>query len=309
VPPTEQVVLVEVAYDPNRQATLAAQLGPATTKRGGLSAIRAPREPQPPQAPLVESIFCYRTVLGAQLASQAQAIARAVFTIGNASSESRMFWLTPDNERIGYADGSGMFQAAPGNNLPSSAEEAQSICRQFVQRINTALGKDGTLAALKTDALLPADMQLLNATPVYHPIRLDIDHWLCRFVPTLRSRSSLPPAQVSEGTLEMRVGSDARMLSLVAQWQPIAQQMLCSPIGPPDPRDLNWTAEGNERRGSEPSGVEESGSARLIYAPVAALSGESWLLPYYVFDADPLQRRYRAAEHQLSEQPQANQVN
>lgn len=264
-------------------------------------AISVPQPPQVPEAPSTDSVSCYRVVAATAIASQAQAIARVLLAIGKASSADAMCWLTPDRRRIGYAAGGTMFQSGSATGLPTSAEDAESQARQFVQRVNTALGKDGTLAALKTAALLPADLRLLNATPVYHPGDLNIDHWLCRFLPTQRSRWSAPPAPVSEATVEVRVGADGRMLGLTAQWSPVVQEMLCSPIAPPDPRELGWTAQAHERAAVDATDVSDSGGAHLVYALVQAASGEAWLLPCYVFAEDPLQRRYPAAQHQLNE--------
>ena len=194
-----------------------------------------------------------------------------------------------------------MFQSGSASGLPSSADEAEAQARLLIQRVNSALGKDGTLAAMKVSTLLPTDLQLLNVTAVYHPTELTVDHWLCRFLPTLRSGGSTTPSVVSQATVEVRIGNESRMLALIARWSPVDQEMLCSPIAPPDPRQLPWTAQACERAAVDSTDVVDSGNSPLTYVLVMDPSGEAWLLPCYIFDQDPLQRRYPAARHRLND--------
>jgi hypothetical protein len=259
--------------------------------------ISSPIPPQPPRAPpapSMESILCYRTVSGAQLGGQAAAIARVLYAVGRTSSEETLFLVTPDLRRISYADSGTMFRPRQ-SGLPTSANDAEGLARQCVQEVNSALGKAGVLAAMKATAFLPEELKLLNSTPVYDPDTLEIDHWRIRFLPLVRSSASVPEAEVSDGAVEMRIGEEGRMLGLVAQWRPITQTMMCCPLPPPDPRDLSWTDQASQRAGRGAEGGTESGALLLIYALGESANGDSQLLPYYVFEADPLRRGYPAA--------------
>jgi hypothetical protein len=194
-----------------------------------------------------------------------------------------------------------VFQGDSASGLPSSADEAEARAKILIQSVNSALGKDGTLGALKVSSLLPTDLQRLNVTAVYHPTTLIMDHWLCRYMPTLASRLSTTPSVVSEATVEVRIGREGRMLGLTAQWLPVDQEMLCNPIAPPDPRQLPWTAQADERAATDSTDAVDGADASLTYVPVVAASGEAWLLPCYTFVEDALKRRYPAARHRLND--------
>jgi len=120
-------------------------------------------------------------------------------------------------------------------------------------------------------------------------------------VARLRCRSSEAPCAVVDATIEVRVGRSRRLLGMAARWLPFDQEMLCSPIAPPDPRQLGWSAQSRERDGIESQDAAASDGSRIVYAPAQASDGEAWLLPCHVFDDDPLQRRYPAAQHRLND--------
>jgi len=266
-----------------------------------------PKPPRVPQAPSVESIVCYRTVSGAQLAAQATAIARVLCAVGKASSDETVFLVTPDQRRISYAETGTMFVSRP-SGLPTSADDAERRAHQYVQEVNSALGKAGVLAAMKVKALLPDGLKPLNSTPVYHPDTLKVDHWQCHFVPLVRSSASVPEAEVIDGAVEVRIGGEGRMLGLVAQWRPIKKVVICSPLPPPEPRDLSWTAQASLRAGSGSEEGTDSGGPRLIYALTDRANDDGQLLPYYVFEGDPLGRRYPAAQGSGERSAESNQV-
>jgi hypothetical protein len=74
--------------------------------------LEAPQSPRPPQTPSVESILCYRTLTGAQLVAQAQAIANVFFAVGKASSGESVFFIKPNQRRISYANGAAIDELA-----------------------------------------------------------------------------------------------------------------------------------------------------------------------------------------------------
>jgi hypothetical protein len=272
-------------------------------------AIVAPQPPRLPVPPSVESISCYRVVDRDRFASQAQAIGRVVFALAGTTGDGRASWLAGDNLSLGFADVNGLFESTPTRELPKSAEQAEQDCRKFLQRLEASLGKSGVIASLEATAFLPAELNLRDATPVYEPTRFEIDHWLCRFVPQIRATGSLEPAEAVECSVEVRVGAGGRALGLAVHWRPLAQQMLCSLIAQPDPRDLGWTSAAKQQAGTGTGEGDGANAARLVYAHAETPSGECWLLPYYVFDADPLERRHPAARHRLSGQTPAALMN
>ncbi|HEY7058831.1 MAG TPA: hypothetical protein VH458_20000 [Vicinamibacterales bacterium] len=252
-----------------------------------------PEPPRAPQGPSPESVACYRTVAGAELAAQAAAIERVLREVGDASAAS--FAVTADSRRLCYVDWGAIFQAS-AKGATDSSDRAENRARQCVQALNVALGRAGILAAMKAVSFVPEGLRLQSATPVYDPQTLQVDHWLCRFRLVVRASSSVPESEVTDGAIEVRISGAGQMVGLVAQWRPITQTILSSPVPPPDPRDLPWTAPSSERAGLGADGGTQPGAPRLIYALAESRTGESQLSPYYIFDADPLQRLYPASQ-------------
>jgi hypothetical protein len=254
-----------------------------------------PAPPRVPQAPSAESILCYRTASAEQLVEQFSAIERVLRAVGRASGGDVACAVTPDRRRLTYLESSAIFRPRSGD-LPDSSDEAEIRARQCVREVNVALGRAGVLAAMKAVTFLPEELRLESSSPVYDPDMLEIDHWRCRFRPVVRAATSVPEAEVTDGTIEVSIAEDGRMVGLVAQWRPVTQTVLSSPIAPPDPRDLSWTSDSNERAGLGADTGTHSGDPQVIYILSESPDGTSQLSPYYVFPADPLKRRYRAAQ-------------
>ena len=116
-----------------------------------------------------------------------------------------------------------------------------------------------------------------------------------RCSPSGSPKGSIP---VVDRNFEIRIGGSNQIVGLTADWRPIAQSAICSPIAPPDIRDLNWSPEFQERSGTTSTDYpdDSAGDPILIYARAAGDSGsENWLVPYFVFPGDPVQHRYLAA--------------
>ncbi|HTN72547.1 MAG TPA: hypothetical protein VMO00_15815 [Methylomirabilota bacterium] len=261
-------------------------------------AIQPPLPPSMPARPSIEAIFCYSLVEKGSFLAQAKKLGAAVFDVKESSVEGPFFAISDDATQMFFGNSRAIFQQQRPSGLPNTPAAAEARARQFLNFANRAANDAGITAAMKAQMLFP-DVQLIAASPMFHPETMELDHWLCSFQPKLTTGSSSEMAPVVDSTIDIRVGGSDRIVGLAAKWSPISQSAMCSPIAPPNVCDLSWSPEYQQRAGYAASGVSTV-EPDICYC-LAGEEGPSakWLVPYFVFSEDPLLRRYPAAQQPI----------
>lgn len=253
-----------------------------------IAPIAAPRAPVPPSA---RAIYCHQLVDAQSLVEQGPALARKVFGI-KSGSPNDYFDVAPDGSAMEFGIGTSNARSS-GSGVPASADEADRCARELIAAAEKGAGSAGIVGALRAQSLFPSELQLSYAAPTYDPETLEVVQWLCQY--DLLVDSGLPQGSVivKDAAIAVRIGANKALYRLSARWCPISASSLCSLIPPPDVRDLPWSAAAQQRAGYSSDGLETNAASSICYA--RDVEGRGWLLPSYVFAADPVQTFYAAA--------------
>lgn len=251
-----------------------------------------PTPPLAPTPPIAEAIYCHRLIDADAFVAQQAALARKVFGVKSSSPEN-VFTVTPDGTGIDLSAVASDLASAKSQGVPGSAADADACARELLTGYNQAADAAGITRALHAQALFPSDLKLSYASAVYNPETQDLVQWLCQYQSLISTGSSRGSVVVADATFTLRIGSEKAVCRFAARWCPISASSLCSPLPPPDIRDLPWSSAAQERAGYSGDDLDTNPAYSLCYARADESLG--WLVPYYVFAADPMQTLYSAA--------------
>lgn len=200
------------------------------------------------------TILVYSLVEPDRIAARVDAIAGALFGIRNAVDGARSLTISTLSALMHFRDGDRLFRARSPGGLPPSADAAQKTAERFIADGRKRLGaaSDGLAALLPP--LVHESTKAVRAPRAAYP-----DHWVSIFSARVASGVG-PPPPVMNGLIEIRVGTEGRIVGLTSTWRPLAGTVRSNYVPPP----------------------VEAPDAALVYLIEGSQAPQRFLAPYYL---------------------------
>lgn len=162
----------------------------------------------------------------------------------------------------------------PKRSLPQDAESATKAAQEFTERLRGAC-RQKEYRDLRIPPLLPdkpfARIVSTGTTPVFHPTKPWIDHWLCRFEVCLKPfDNNSQEAAVFGSGIDIRIGQKSKVVGFVSHWRPASLEE------PQLAQMFHLKKEEHSHSG------EGHPTPRLVYALDGENCPQTFITPYYL---------------------------
>jgi hypothetical protein len=181
------------------------------------------------------------------------------------------FSISPGSGWLHYSDPERIRGDVPPANVPAREADARNAALAFLVRAEQAMAGDGRLRGLGAKSILPPvdDLLPIQTTPVRRETG-ELDHWVVRFLVSIRASDSLrePAAAVAGAGVDVRIGERGNVIALTSRWTPLREGSSM-----------------RRRRLHVPERIEGAREARLVYRLGDEAMRQSLLAPYWLVGA------------------------
>ncbi len=218
------------------------------------------------------SVTVYPVKDPTSLYNKSALLAKAMLPPGVNPDKQHFFSISPASGWMRYSDRSMLWQKIPSAAVPQAQDWQQVLAtaKKFISDVTTRLNADPDMAKL---GLTPPSVNDLDSkiVAVANPSKkvAGIDHWLCRFQPSLNAGTPGKIPLIGAG-IDVRIGKDSTIVGFAWRWRtldkPQTAMMNCPLLPPPS------------------SGGSSDGSSAPILVYLAADEGvtQKFLAPYYI---------------------------